>query len=65
MTPTPVAPQGHTSMTLYETEQWIRVLGNDQCSRCHGLMVVEWSDDLIAPVVLRNRQRQQTGTLGA
>jgi len=52
---------------------WTRIHSTDRCSRCGGLMVAEWCEDLsdytaqrcvqcgevIDPVILRNRGAQQ------
>lgn len=52
---------------------WVRIHSEDRCSRCSGLMVAEWCEDLsdytaqrcvqcgevIDPVILRNRGAQE------
>ena len=52
---------------------WARIHDRDRCSRCNGLMVAEWCDDLsdyrvqrcvqcgevVDPVILRNRRALQ------
>jgi hypothetical protein len=52
---------------------WARAHNTDRCSRCNGLMVAEWCEDLsdytaqrcvqcgeiVDPVILRNRGTQQ------
>ncbi len=53
------------------TRSWARILSEDRCPRCSGLMVAEWCEDLsdyrahrcvqcgevIDPVILQNRRQ--------
>jgi DNA-directed RNA polymerase subunit RPC12/RpoP len=61
-----------------EARSWSRIHSTDRCSRCSGLMVAEWCQDLsdytgqrclqcgelIDPVILQNRRLQFGSAFG-